>query len=320
MLAPRFISVLCGTVLISTFAALDAAAQCAEEPRLDNFRGAGRTTCPCFVENEQAGAVFSPPPEHFPIEILRVGIGWGSQVGGTQPSVEDSINIYEGGLPSPGESIFSLSGPQLTDGVINEFDLEPFAGEILVNEPPFTVTLWFLNSNANNPFAASVVHDGLGCQPGKNVVYAIPGGWTDGCALGITGNWVFYVVYRQVNCGGSGGNGSVPDGDIVPGAPMTCTRVAGGDIEFSWSASCSSTDDDYEIYEGSLDSFYSHAAKLCTTGGTTTATVSPASGDRYYLVVPRDATTEGSYGRNSAGDERQAGSPKCVDSGTVSCP
>lgn len=61
---------------------------------------------------------------------------------------------------------------------------------------PFTVTLEFLNSNSGNFYASTVVHDGNGCQPGKNVVFAIPGGWTDACALGVTGDWVFYVVYR----------------------------------------------------------------------------------------------------------------------------
>ncbi len=313
----RFSAFGCAALLGATLAH-ETSAQCPEEPRLDNFRGSGRVTCPCFATNEQAAVVFNPPAEHFPIEILRVGIGWGSQLGGTQPSVEDSINIYEGGLPSPGPAIFSLSGPQLTDGAINEFNLEPFAGEILVEEPPFTVSLWFLNSNANNPFAASVVHDGLGCQPGKNAVYVVPGGWTDACALGITGNWVFYVVYRRATCGG--GNGSVPDGDLVAGTPMTASLVAGGDLEFQWSASCASGDDDYEIYEGALGAFYSHTAKLCTTGGATTATITPSPGDRYYVIVPRGAATEGSYGRNHAGVERPPGSPKCLDSGTVACP
>lgn len=318
MLATRGVVALSSVVVLSVLAFSEVAAQCAEEPRLDNYRGAGRSVCPCFAENEQAAVIFSPPADHFPIEILRVGIAWGSQFGGTQPSVEDSINIYEGGLPNPGTLLFSLSGPQLVDGAINDFNLEPFAGEIIVNQPPFTVSLWFFNSNANNPFAASVVHDALGCQAGKNAVYVIPGGWTDACTLGIGGNWVFHVVYRRVHCGG--GNGSVPDGDLAPGTPMTCTRLAGGDLEMTWSASCASGDSDYEIYEGNLGTFYSHAAKLCTTGGATTATMTPTSGNRYYLVVPRGATTEGSYGRNSAGVERPAGLPKCFDAGTIACP
>ena len=34
----------------------------------------------------------------------------------------------------------------------------------------------------------------------KNVVFAIPGGWYNSCVLGVTGDWVVYVVYRQANC------------------------------------------------------------------------------------------------------------------------
>jgi hypothetical protein len=30
-------------------------------------------------------------------------------------------------------------------------------------------------------------------------VFAIPGGWVDGCALGISGQWIVEVVYRQVS-------------------------------------------------------------------------------------------------------------------------
>ena len=40
------------------------------------------------------------------------------------------------------------------------------------------------------------------CQPGKNVVKAIPGGWSDACALGLSGDWVMHVVYRSANCDG----------------------------------------------------------------------------------------------------------------------
>ena len=61
MSLPR--SVLGSAVVLAVLAGASdtARAQCPEEPRLDNFRGAGRVTCPCFVEGEEAGAVFSPP-------------------------------------------------------------------------------------------------------------------------------------------------------------------------------------------------------------------------------------------------------------------
>jgi hypothetical protein len=52
-----------------------------------------------------------------------------------------------------------------------------------------------------------MVHDGNGCQIGKNVVLASPGGWADACLLGVTGNWVISINYETcptvpcaVNC------------------------------------------------------------------------------------------------------------------------
>lgn len=188
-------------LLASLVVGQEIAAQCPEEPPLQHYTGGGTVVCPCFVEREEAGAVLEAPAEHYPIEILRVGIGWGSMYGGTPQSLETAIHIYDQGLPNPGTRISSLEGPVLTDGVINEFNLEPLPGEITIDSGPFTVTLEFLNENAGNIYAPSMVHDGNGCQPGKNVVYAIPpSAWYDACALGVTGDWVVHVIYRQVNC------------------------------------------------------------------------------------------------------------------------
>jgi len=189
-----------GAVSVLVFVS-SVAAVCPEEPPVMNYTGGGTVVCPCFVQGERAGAVLQAPAEHYPIEILRVGIGWGSVYGGNPQSLESAIRIYAGGLPNPGTAIFTLEGPMLTDGAINEFNLDPLPGEIVINSGPFTVALQFLNANAGNPYASSVVHDGNGCQPGKNVVYAVPGGWLDACALGVSGDWVIEAVYRRVNCG-----------------------------------------------------------------------------------------------------------------------
>jgi len=186
---------------LSLFTAVAAAqGTCPEEPPLANWTGAGTTTCPCFAAGEEAGAVLQIPANHLPAEILRIGVGWGSQFGGAPQSLEQSLHIYAGGLPNPGAPIFSLSGPTLTDGFINEFDIEPLPGEVTVTSSTLTVTLEFLNANAGMIFDPSLVHDGNGCQPGKNVVFAIPGGWNDACALGVSGDWIFQVVYRPTDC------------------------------------------------------------------------------------------------------------------------
>lgn len=178
-----------------------AAGTCPEEPPLFNFTGAGEVVCPCFVAGEEAGVVLTPPAGTvYPIEVLRIGITWGSQFGGAPTSLEQALNIYDSGLPDPGTPVQTLPGPQLTDGFINEFDLEAFASTAIINAAPFAVSLQFFNDNAGSFFAPSVVHDGNGCQAGKNLVKAIPGGWSDACALGVTGDWVMYAVYRPTNC------------------------------------------------------------------------------------------------------------------------
>ena len=101
----------------------------------------------------------------------------------------------------------------------------------------------------------------------------------------------------------AGGAGRVPDGDVVPGIPLTIEKGVGAHLTLRWGTSCSSGDSDFEIYEGSVGAFTSHTPLLCSTGGSTQATFTPSPDNRYYLVVPRNAAKEGSYGTNSSGAE-----------------
>jgi hypothetical protein len=308
-------------LLLSGLSAFSTAtqAQCPEEPPLQNYVGAGTTSCPCFIPGEEAGVVLDLPADEYPIEILRVGVAWGSQFGGAPATLEQSIHIYAGALPDPGAPIFNLDGPQLTDGVVNEFDIEPLPGEVIIDSGPFTVTLEFANSNSGDPFAPTVVHDGNGCQIGRNVIKASPGGWLDACLQGVTGDWVFYVVYRPVTCGPVTTVGAVPDGNMVPGTQLELQPFA-GNLLLSWGASCVATDTDYEVYEGTIGDYYSHISRLCSTGGATQAIVAPLAGDTYYLVVPRNAENEGSYGVDSSGSPRPMGAAGCLLQQAGSCP
>jgi hypothetical protein len=105
------------------------------------------------------------------------------------------------------------------------------------------------------------------------------------------------------------GAGSASDG--AAGAQLTVAKAVGDSLALAWGASCRSGDDDYAVYEGTLGSFYSHAARACTTAGATAATIASAAGNTYYLVVPTRAYREGSYGKSSAGAERPSGSGTC---------
>ena len=175
-----------------------AGGACPEEPVLENWTGGGTVLCPCFVVGEEAGVVLEAPAAHYPIEITKIRIGWGSVFGGSPQVLEQSLNIYPSGLPNPGARQFSLPGPVLTDGFINEFDISVVPGNKIINSGPFSISLEF--ANASPLLGPSVVHDGNGCQGSKNTVKAIPGGWSDACVLGVSGDWVMSVVYRRVNC------------------------------------------------------------------------------------------------------------------------
>jgi len=113
--------------------------------------------------------------------------------------------------------------------------------------------------------------------------------------------------------------GQVPDGARVPGTPLTIERGAGGQITLRWGPSCLSTDTDYEVYEGVLRDFASHAPRACSTGGATSFTLTPAPAGVYYLVVPHSTVREGSYGTNSRGDSRPPSLSACLPQAALVC-
>ncbi len=110
---------------------------------------------------------------------------------------------------------------------------------------------------------------------------------------------------------------------MVPDASLTLTKNANPAlVDLSWSASCGAGASDYTIHEGALGSFYSHSSVVCTTGGATSFSgLSPAAGDRYFVVAPASATDEGSYGVDSSAAERPVSSTTCIAAqDTSACP
>ena len=106
--------------------------------------------------------------------------------------------------------------------------------------------------------------------------------------------------------------GATPDGDNVTGTQLTLGK-SGSEISLAWGASCAPEDSDYAVYAGSLGSDFSdHEAVACSTGGATALSFEPGAAGEYYLVVPRNAVFEGSYGSASNGVPRQPGSPICA--------
>jgi hypothetical protein len=114
-------------------------------------------------------------------------------------------------------------------------------------------------------------------------------------------------------------SGEVPDGDEVPGSQLTVSLEENGDVTLNWGESCVLGDSDYGIYEGFIGDFESHASRVCTTGGQETMSLTPAAGGTYYLVVPNNTLSEGSYGQDSAGNPRAAGQTICMQQAVASC-
>lgn len=114
------------------------------------------------------------------------------------------------------------------------------------------------------------------------------------------------------------GAGTVPDGRFVAGTPLLVNR-SGGDVALSWGTACG-PGVDYAVYEGQIGVANSLVSRLCSTGGATTATITPNQDAAYYLVVPLNAGNEGSYGRDGAGNERSPAATACATQQIAACP
>jgi len=116
----------------------------------------------------------------------------------------------------------------------------------------------------------------------------------------------------------------IPAAVAAPGGRVNSLTMnkAGNTVTLNWAASCSSLDNDYEVYEGTQASLnsgvYDHASVTCSTGGATTWTFGSPGGS-YYLVVPTDGSIEGSYGKDSSNMERPTGTSQCTAQSLGGC-
>ena len=97
-------------------------------------------------------------------------------------------------------------------------------------------------------------------------------------------------------------------------------RATGNDVTLTWPGSCLAGDTDFEVYEGALGDPGDLEPVTCTTGGATTYTYAPAAGDRFFLVVPRNAAHEGSYGTDGTWAERFPSALACLPQEVSVCP
>lgn len=130
--------------------------------------------------------------------------------------------------------------------------------------------------------------------------------------------WATWGGDREGNLGEALVNSFEVDADAaapgsLPGesADLMVRKTAGDELELEWSADCGSGTL-YGIYRGDLDSGYeSIAIDQCSVSGTTATVAEGASSGEFFLVVPEASEFEGSYGRDSAGEQRSPASDAC---------
>ena len=113
--------------------------------------------------------------------------------------------------------------------------------------------------------------------------------------------------------------------ETVPGGRNTnllLDKLPGNATSLSWAGSCSAGDTDYEVYEGTIGIWTDHTPLpgLCSTGGATNTMLGIPPGDVYYLVVPHDGSTEGSYGDDDITGERPPSLMPCRGQSLGTCP
>ena len=179
-----------------------------------------------FVTNEQAGVRLTSPCDG---TIVAVQIAWLEGTPGHGQSVEQAIHIYDGdSFPEPGSELLLLESPVLTPGFFNEFRYLDEGQTIPINVPvtagqQFYVTLQFANPTDVGNGGPSVVRDIDGCQSGKNVLYAIPGGWMNFCVY-LSGDLLIRAV---VDCAETPEACCLPDGTCQMLTPSDCVASGG---------------------------------------------------------------------------------------------
>jgi hypothetical protein len=273
-----------------------------------------------------------------PRDLTTTTAGASFSASGTEDMTFDGQFIWRAGAPGPAASTIITKIDPVTHQSTQGFTVPFQALGIAWDGSGFWIAEFALNGlvqrfdAAGTPTAVSFhttggsTNGGVAFDPTDNTLY-----------IG-TSNKVFHYATTGTSLGsftipGSDGRfvdglefegtvPGVPAGRVpasAPGVPLTLTK-SGSDLTLQWGASCIATDADYEVYEGTLGTFFSHLPRLCTTGGLLAATITPSPGDRYYLVVPRNDSREGSYGVYGSGTERPMSFAACLAQTTGSCP
>jgi hypothetical protein len=198
-----------------------------------------------------------------------------------------------------------------------------------------SVDVWANWYDTAGPSQATVNIDGLTTSMTLRRGTQTNGAWSATLAGVGTGCHRYYFDFRDVSgvevtypasgSFGIGGTGCADwDASRAGGSgdanALTLAKSGATQIKLSWGASCNPADGDYEVYDGAIGTFTARTPVLCSTSGARSATLTPAAGSRYYLVVPTNGTIEGSYGTNDDGVQRAASASACRPQAFAACP
>ena len=244
---------------------------------------------------DYGGCCAPNPPDGIPLTLITTPI-WDGLAGPQIPQGRHVSGVFltdmEPADPAPCSLLYSaVDFEEISPDIHQIF----FVGDGLSGQGTGLTQWFFVPDGATRLFLGF-----LDCFPPCSV----PGGYDDNSG-GVS-------ITVEVMSATPTGAGAVPDGGSRPGSSLTVEPAGGGDLSLSWGSSCALTDDDYAVYEGTMDDFTSHVPVTCGTEGGTTAIITPEGGNTYYIIAPFNSTAhEGSHGLRSDGSERSSGCPTC---------
>ena len=198
-------SVAASLLLISLLATLPLnSAQAAEILLRNDTIPVGGSNNPVvgFVPGEMAAGWLTVPISG---HLVGVQVQWDSVIGINPPALERFVNIYSGGtFPTPGALLAQVNLPTLSDGSANEIrHLDPPANTVSLQVPvtagqTIVVALEYLNNTSGGGVPSSVEADADGITPGRNSIFAIPGGWADAAAVGVQGDFGLRAILQPI--------------------------------------------------------------------------------------------------------------------------
>ncbi|MEO7935749.1 MAG: DUF11 domain-containing protein [Dokdonella sp.] len=227
-----------------------------------------------FVTGEKGASWLTSPCDG---NIVAVQIFWLSNTGGSGQLLGDSIDIYRSGTyPTPGMLAQQITGPLLSDGVINEYrfldenNTAPLTVPVTSNETFVIAYTFSENTPASGP---SLAVDANGIVNGRNAIYARISGntyeWRTSESFLVSGDWVIRAV---VNCQAAASNADVSASIsttpalYTPGAALSHT-ITIGNAGPANAPSVIIVDAFPAAYIGTTWSCAASGGSTCTSGG-----------------------------------------------------